>query len=80
PHRRAAGRDTLFALLLAIARVDMIIYRFLPNLPATIIPGDAVPLSLIGTLAVMVFLDFSINNLTMLALTIATGFWVDDEI
>ncbi|MBW6099001.1 efflux RND transporter permease subunit [Escherichia coli] len=50
------------------------------NIPATIIPGVAVPLSLIGTFAVMVFLDFSINNLTLMALTIATGFVVDDAI
>ena len=58
----------------------MIIYLFLRNIPATIIPGVAVPLSLIGTFAVMVFLDFSINNLTLMALTIATGFVVDDAI
>ncbi|MDP0388097.1 efflux RND transporter permease subunit, partial [Klebsiella pneumoniae] len=50
------------------------------NVPATIIPGVAVPLSLVGTFAVMVFLDFSINNLTLMALTIATGFVVDDAI
>ncbi|STV60278.1 multidrug transporter MdtB [Klebsiella pneumoniae] len=49
-------------------------------MPATIIPGVAVPLSLVGTFAVMVFLDFSINNLTLMALTIATGFVVDDAI
>jgi multidrug efflux pump len=58
----------------------MIIYVFLRNVPATIIPGIAVPLSLVGTFAVMVFLDFSINNLTLMALTIATGFVVDDAI
>ena len=58
----------------------MIIYLFLRNVPATIIPGVAVPLSLVGTFAVMVFLDFSINNLTLMALTIATGFVVDDAI
>ncbi|MFH4826817.1 efflux RND transporter permease subunit, partial [Klebsiella pneumoniae] len=52
----------------------------LRNVPATIIPGVAVPLSLVGTFAVMVFLDFSINNLTLMALTIATGFVVDDAI
>ena len=65
---------------MAIALVVMIIYLFLRNIPATIIPGVAVPLSLIGTFAVMVFLDFSINNLTLMALTIATGFVVDDAI
>ncbi|WP_080888675.1 efflux RND transporter permease subunit, partial [Klebsiella pneumoniae] len=64
----------------AIALVVMIIYLFLRNVPATIIPGVAVPLSLVGTFAVMVFLDFSINNLTLMALTIATGFVVDDAI
>ncbi|HDU4312576.1 TPA: efflux RND transporter permease subunit, partial [Klebsiella pneumoniae subsp. pneumoniae] len=67
-------------LMLAIALVVMIIYLFLRNVPATIIPGVAVPLSLVGTFAVMVFLDFSINNLTLMALTIATGFVVDDAI
>ena len=66
--------------MLAIALVVMIIYLFLRNIPATIIPAVAVPLSLIGTFAVMVFLDFSINNLTLMALTIATGFVVDDAI
>ena len=73
-------RDTQFELMLAIALVVMIIYLFLRNVPATIIPGVAVPLSLVGTFAVMVFLDFSINNLTLMALTIATGFVVDDAI
>ncbi|STW13153.1 multidrug transporter MdtB [Klebsiella pneumoniae subsp. rhinoscleromatis] len=74
---RASVRDTQFELMLAIALVVMIIYLFLRNVPATIIPGVAVPLSLVGTFAVMVFLDFSINNLTLMALTIATGFVVD---
>ncbi|WP_343710964.1 MdtB/MuxB family multidrug efflux RND transporter permease subunit [Kosakonia radicincitans] len=77
---RASVSDTQFELMLAIALVVMIIYLFLRNIPATIIPGVAVPLSLIGTFAVMVFLDFSINNLTLMALTIATGFVVDDAI
>lgn len=77
---RASVSDTQFELMLAIALVVMIIYLFLRNVPATIIPGVAVPLSLIGTFAVMVFLDFSINNLTLMALTIATGFVVDDAI
>lgn len=77
---RASVRDTQFELMLAIALVVMIIYLFLRNIPATIIPGVAVPLSLIGTFAVMVFLDFYINNLTLMALTIATGFVVDDAI
>ncbi len=77
---RASVRDTQFELMLAIALVVMIIYLFLRNVLATIIPGVAVPLSLVGTFAVMVFLDFSINNLTLMALTIATGFVVDDAI
>lgn len=77
---RASVNDTQFELMLAIALVVMIIYLFLRNVPATIIPAVAVPLSLIGTFAVMVFLDFSINNLTLMALTIATGFVVDDAI
>lgn len=76
----ASVSDTQFELMLAIALVVMIIYLFLRNVPATIIPGVAVPLSLVGTFAVMVFLDFSINNLTLMALTIATGFVVDDAI
>ncbi|EPJ5820645.1 MdtB/MuxB family multidrug efflux RND transporter permease subunit [Pluralibacter gergoviae] len=77
---RASVSDTQVELMMAIALVVMIIYLFLRNVPATIIPGVAVPLSLIGTFAVMVFLDFSINNLTLMALTIATGFVVDDAI
>lgn len=77
---RASVRDTQHELMLAIALVVMIIYLFLRNVPATIIPAVAVPLSLVGTFAVMVFLDFSINNLTLMALTIATGFVVDDAI
>ncbi|MCL5498626.1 MdtB/MuxB family multidrug efflux RND transporter permease subunit [Escherichia coli] len=77
---RASVSDTQYELMLAIALVVMIIYLFLRNIPATIIPGVAVPLSLVGTFAVMVFLGFSINNLTLMALTIATGFVVDDAI
>ncbi|EOW6510355.1 MdtB/MuxB family multidrug efflux RND transporter permease subunit [Cronobacter malonaticus] len=76
----ASVNDTQFELMLAIALVVMIIYLFLRNIPATIIPAVAVPLSLVGAFAVMVFLDFSINNLTLMALTIATGFVVDDAI
>ncbi|ELY6276391.1 MdtB/MuxB family multidrug efflux RND transporter permease subunit [Cronobacter muytjensii] len=76
----ASVNDTQFELMLAIALVVMIIYLFLRNVPATLIPAVAVPLSLVGTFAAMVFLDFSINNLTLMALTIATGFVVDDAI
>ncbi len=77
---RASVNDVQFELLLAITLVVMIIYLFLRNVPATIIPAVAVPLSLVGTFAVMYFCGFSINNLTLMALTIATGFVVDDAI
>ncbi|WP_213978566.1 efflux RND transporter permease subunit, partial [Serratia marcescens] len=77
---RASVSDVQFELLLAIALVVMVIYVFLRNVPATIIPSVAVPLSLVGTFAAMYFLGFSINNLTLMALTIATGFVVDDAI
>ena len=77
---RASVHDVQLELMLAIALVVMIIYLFLRNVPATIIPAVAVPLSLIGTFAVLYLLDFSINNLTLMALTIATGFVVDDAI
>ena len=77
---RASVADVQFELMLALALVVMIIYLFLRNVPATIIPAVAVPLSLVGTFAVIWFLGFSINNLTLMALTIATGFVVDDAI
>ncbi|MBW8782937.1 MAG: MdtB/MuxB family multidrug efflux RND transporter permease subunit [Verrucomicrobia bacterium] len=77
---RASVEDVQFELLLSIALVVMVIFLFLRNLPATIIPGVAVPLSLVGTFAVMFLAGFSINNLTLMALTIATGFVVDDAI
>ena len=77
---RASVSDTQSELMLAIALVVMIIYLFLRNIPATIIPAVAVPLSLIGTFAVIYMLGFSVNNLTLMALTIATGFVVDDAI
>jgi multidrug efflux pump len=77
---RASVQDVQFELLLSVALVIMVIFLFLRNLPATIIPGIAVPLSLIGTFAVMYLAEFSINNLTLMALTIATGFVVDDAI
>ena len=77
---RASVHDVQLELILAIALVVMIIYLFLRNVPATIIPAVAVPLSLIGTFAVLYLLGFSINNLTLMALTIATGFVVDDAI
>jgi multidrug efflux pump len=77
---RASVSDTQHELMLAMALVVMIIYLFLRNVPATIIPAVAVPLSLVGTFAAMYFLGFSVNNLTLMALTIATGFVVDDAI
>ena len=77
---RASVHDVQLELLLALALVVMIIYLFLRNVPATIIPAVAVPLSLIGTFAVLYLLGFSVNNLTLMALTIATGFVVDDAI
>ncbi|XNM60510.1 efflux RND transporter permease subunit [Escherichia coli] len=67
--------DTQFELMMAMALVIVIIYLFLRNIPATIIPGVAVPLSLIGPFAVMVFLDFSINNLTLMAWTAPPDSW-----
>ena len=66
--------------MLAVVLVVLVIFLFLRNLPATIIPSVAVPLSLVGTFGVMYLLGFSLNNLTLMALTIATGFVVDDAI
>ena len=77
---RASVDDVEFELMLAIALVVMVVFLFLRNLSATTIPGVAVPLSLIGTFGAMYLLGFSINNLTLMALTIATGFVVDDAI
>ncbi|MEP6972062.1 MAG: efflux RND transporter permease subunit, partial [Betaproteobacteria bacterium] len=77
---RASVDDTQFELLLAIALVVMVIFMFLRSTSATIIPSVAVPVSLIGTFGVMVLAGFSINNLTLMALVISTGFVVDDAI
>src|SRR5579864_6467227 len=77
---RASIRDVEFELTLAVALVVLVIYLFLRNVPATIIPSLSVPLSLIGTFAVMYLAGFSLNNLSLMALTIATGFVVDDAI
>jgi multidrug efflux pump len=77
---RASVRDVQFELLLSVALVVMVIFLFLRNLSATVIPSVAVPLSLVGTFGVMYLAGFSINNLTLMALTIATGFVVDDAI
>ncbi|MES2390685.1 MAG: efflux RND transporter permease subunit [Acidobacteriota bacterium] len=77
---RASVKDVFFELLLVIVLVVMVIFLFLRSFAATIIPGIAVPLSLVGTLSVMYLLGYSLNNLTMMALTISTGFVVDDAI
>jgi multidrug efflux pump len=77
---RASVRDVQFSLMLTIALVVLAIYLFLRNVYATIIPSVAVPLSLVGTLGVMYLLGYSLNNLTLMALTISTGFVVDDAI
>ena len=77
---KASISDVEFELLLAIALVVLVIFLFLRSVSATIIPSIAVPLSLIGTLAVMYSLGYSLDNLSLMALTIATGFVVDDAI
>jgi multidrug efflux pump len=77
---RASVSDVEFELGLAVILVVLVIYLFLRNLPATIIPSLSVPLSLVGTLAVMYLLGFSLDNLSLMALTISTGFVVDDAI
>jgi multidrug efflux pump len=77
---RASVRDVQFELVLAIILVVIVIFLFLRNFSATLIPSIAVPLSLIGTFGAMYLLGFSLNNLTLMALTIATGFLVDDAI
>jgi len=77
---RASVRDVQHELLIAIALVVMVTFLFLRRFSATIIPSIAVPLSLVGTFGVMYLAGFSINNLTLMALTIATGFVVDDAI
>ena len=77
---RASVKDVEFELMLAVALVVMVIFLFLRNVAATIIPSVAVPLSLVGTFGVIYLAGFSINNLTLMALTIATGFVVDDAI
>ncbi len=77
---RSSVADVQFELMLTIALVVMVIFLFLRNLSATIIPSVAVPLSLVGTFGVMYLLGYSLNNLTLMALTISTGFVVDDAI
>ena len=77
---RASVADVEFELMLSVALVVLVIFLFLRNLPATIIPSLSVPLSLIGTMAIMYLLGFSLDNLSLMSLTIATGFVVDDAI
>ncbi len=77
---RASVRDVQFELMLAVALVILVIFLFLRTLSATIIPAAAVPLSLVGTFGAMYLMGFSLNNLTLMALTISTGFVVDDAI
>ncbi|HJW25495.1 MAG TPA: MdtB/MuxB family multidrug efflux RND transporter permease subunit [Rhodocyclaceae bacterium] len=77
---RASVHDVQFELLLSVALVVMVIFLFLRTASGTVIPSLAVPLSLVGTFAAMYLFGFSINNLTLMALTIATGFVVDDAI
>jgi multidrug efflux pump len=77
---RASADDVRFELLLAVVLVIVVIYAFLRSAPATIIPGLSVPLSLVGAFGAMHLAGFSLNNLTMMALTISTGFVVDDAI
>jgi multidrug efflux pump len=77
---RASVADVEFELALAVALVVLVIFLFLRNIPATIIPSLSVPLSIVGTFAVMYLLGYSLNNLSLMALTIASGFVVDDAI
>jgi multidrug efflux pump len=77
---RASVKDVEFELMLTVALVVMVIFLFLRNVRATIIPSVAVPLSLVGTFGVMYLAGYSLNNLTLMALTISTGFVVDDAI
>ena len=77
---RASVHDVQVELMLAVALVVMVIFLFLRSVPATLIPSVAVPLSLVGTFGVMYLAGFSLNNLTLMALTISTGFVVDDAI
>ena len=77
---RSSVKDVEFELMLSIGLVVLVVFLFLRNLAATVIPSVAVPLSLIGTFGVMYLLGYSLNNLTLMALTISTGFVVDDAI
>ncbi|MBI4500973.1 MAG: efflux RND transporter permease subunit [Gemmatimonadetes bacterium] len=77
---RESVNDVKFTLMLTLALVVMVIFLFLRNVPATIIPSTALPMSVVGTFAAMALLGYSIDNLSMMALTLAVGFVVDDAI
>jgi multidrug efflux pump len=77
---RASVKDVQFELILTIILVVLVIFIFLRTLPGTVIPSIAVPVSLVGTFGVMYLLGYSLNNLTLMSMTIATGFVVDDAI
>ncbi len=77
---RASVKDVQFSLILTVGLVVMVIFLFLRSIAATIIPSVAVPLSIVGTFGVMYLLGYSLNNLSLMALTISTGFVVDDAI
>jgi multidrug efflux pump len=77
---RASLKDTEYTLMIAVALVVMVVFLFLRNWRATLIPSVAVPISIIGTFAAMYLMGFSLDNLSLMALTIATGFVVDDAI
>lgn len=77
---RASIHDVEFTLMLTIVLVILVIFLFLRNIPATLIPGCAVPISLVGTFGVMYLLGYSLNNLSLMALTLSVGFVVDDAI
>src|SRR5207245_3993381 len=77
---RASVADVKFELMLTVALVVMVIFLFLRTFSATVIPSVAVPLSLVGTFGFMYLLNYSLDNLSLMALTISTGFVVDDAI
>src|SRR5262249_55376393 len=77
---RASVQDVQFSLLLTIALVVMVMFLFLRSLAATVIPSVAVPISLVGAFGIMYLLGYSLDNLSLMALTISTGFVVDDAI
>jgi len=77
---RESVHDVKFTLVLAIILVVLVIFLFLRSLSATVIPSVAMPIAVVGTFAVMYFFDFSIDNISLLALTLSVGFVVDDAI